>query len=55
MYNKLPTFREYLDAELKDKEFQRLFEEEGKKLEIGYKIAKLRQKFGLTQKQLPLY
>ena len=29
-----------------------LFEEEGKKLEIGYKIAKLRQKFGLTQKQL---
>lgn len=52
MYNKLPTFREYLDEELKDKEFQKLFEEEGRKLEIGYKIAKLRQKFGLTQKQL---
>ena len=52
MYHKLPTFREYLDEELKDKEFRKLFEEEGKKLEIGYKIAKLRQKFGLTQKQL---
>lgn len=49
---KLPGFRDYLNEELKDKEFRKFYEEEGRNLEIGYKIARLRQKFGLTQKQL---
>ncbi len=49
---KLPTLRDYLNEELKDKEFKKFYEEEGRKLEIGYKIAQLRQKLGLTQKQL---
>jgi len=52
MPQKLPTFKEYIKEELKDKEFKKLFEEEGRKLEIGFKIAKLREKLGLTQKQL---
>lgn len=52
MMKKLPGFRDYLNEELKDKEFRKFYEEEGRNLEIGYKIARLRQKFGLTQKQL---
>lgn len=52
MMKKLPRFRDYLNEELKDKEFRKFYEEEGRNLEIGYKIARLRQKFGLTQKQL---
>ena len=52
MIKKLPEFRDYLNEELKDREFRKFFEEEGRKLEIGYKIAQLRQKLGLTQKQL---
>lgn len=52
MMKKLPEFRDYLNEELKDKEFRKFYEEEGRNLEIGYKIARLRQKFGLTQKQL---
>lgn len=52
MRQKLPTFKEYLSEELKDKEFRKFYEEEGRKLEIGYKIAQLRAKLGFTQKQL---
>ena len=52
MMKKLPRFRDYLNEELKDKEFRKFYEEEGRNLEIGHKIARLRQKFGLTQKQL---
>ena len=52
MYHKLPTFKEYLNDEFEDKEFRKFYEEEGRKLEIGYKISKLREKLGLTQKQL---
>ena len=52
MYQKLPTFKEYIGEELKDKEFRKFYEEEGRKLEIGYKIARLRQKLGFTQKEL---
>ena len=52
MIKKLPEFKDYLKEELKDKEFKQYFDEEGKKLQVGYKIAQLRHKFGLTQKQL---
>ncbi len=51
MPQKLPTFKEYISEELKDKEFRKFYEEEGRKLEIGYKIARLREKFGFTQKR----
>ena len=49
---KLLKFREMLQEELKDKEFRKYYEEEGRKLAIGQKIAKLRHKLGLTQEQL---
>ena len=52
MLKKLPEFRDYLNEELKDPRFRKLYEEEGRKLQIGYKIAQLRNKLGLTQKQL---
>ena len=52
MSKKLPTFKEYISEELKDKEFRKFYEEEGRKLEIGFKIARLRQQLGITQKQL---
>ena len=52
MIKKLPTFKDYLNEELKDKEFRKFHEQEGRNLEIGFKIARLRQKLGLTQKQL---
>lgn len=46
------TLKEVVSEELKDKEFKRYYEEEGRRLAIGYKIARLRQRFGLTQKEL---
>ena len=52
MSEKLLKFDDFLQEQLKDKEFKKFFEEEGRKLEIGYKIAQLRDKLGLTQKQL---
>jgi len=52
MHQKLPTFREYINEELKDKEFKKFYDEEGRSLEIGFKIARLRNKVGFTQKQL---
>ncbi len=52
MTKKLDSFRGYLEEELKDEEFKKHYEEEGRKLEIGYKIARLRHKLGLTQMQL---
>jgi len=52
MTKKLLDFQDVLKEELKDKEFKRYYEEEGRRLELGYKIAKLRQKLGLTQKEL---
>lgn len=41
---KLLDFQDVLKEELKDKEFKKYYEEEGKSLEFGYKIAKLRHK-----------
>lgn len=52
MAKKLLDFQDVLKGELKDKEFKKYYEEEGRRLELGYKIAKLRQKQGLTQKEL---
>ena len=52
MSQKLATFKEFISEELKDKEFSKFYDEEGRKLEIGYKIALLREKLGITQKQL---
>lgn len=52
MAKKVLDFQDVLKKELKDKEFKKYYEEEGRKLELGYKIAKLRQKRGLTQKEL---
>lgn len=52
MIKKLTKFDDDLKEQLKDKEFRRYFEEEGRKLEIGYKIARLRNKLGLSQSQL---
>jgi len=52
MAKKLLDFQDVLKEELKDKEIKKYYEEEGRRLELGYKIAKLRQKLGLTQKDL---
>ena len=46
------TLKEIVSEELKDKEFKRYYEEEGRRLAIGYKIARLRQRLGLTQKDM---
>jgi len=46
------TLREVVTKELEDKDFKKFYEEEGRRLALGYKIAKLRQKLGLTQKDL---
>ena len=47
---KLLNFDDFIKEELKDSEFKKHFEEEGKNLAIGYKIAQLREKLGITQK-----
>ena len=52
MAKKLLDFQDVLKQELKNKDFRKYYEEEGKKLEIGYKITKLRHSLGLTQKEL---
>ena len=45
-------FDKYLKAKLKDPEFKRLYDEEGNKLEIAYKIHQLRRSQGISQLQL---
>ncbi|OGX52953.1 MAG: hypothetical protein A2321_02540 [Omnitrophica WOR_2 bacterium RIFOXYB2_FULL_45_11] len=52
MAKRLLGFQDVLREELKDREFKKLYEEEGRRLALGYKIAKIRQKRGLTQKEL---
>lgn len=52
MNKKLLRFQDVLNEKIKDEEFKKLYEEEGRKLDIGYKIAKLRHRFCSTQKQL---
>ena len=52
MAKKLLDFQDVLKEELRDKEFQKFYEEEGQRLALGYKIAKIREKSGLTQEEL---
>lgn len=52
MGSKLLKFQDVLQQELKDKDFRKHYEEEGRKLEVGYKVAQLRHKIGMTQEQL---
>ena len=46
------TLKKVVAKELKDEQFKKFYEEESQRLDLGYKIAKLRQKIGLTQKEL---
>lgn len=45
-------FQEYLNKQLKNKEFKKLYDEYGKQLEIAYRIAKLRKEKKMSQIEL---
>ena len=49
---KIRTFRSRLRKELKDPEFKTHYQEERQALKLAMKIAKLREKKGLSQQQL---
>jgi ribosome-binding protein aMBF1 (putative translation factor) len=49
---KVRTFRSRLDEDLKDPVFKVHYEEERQALKLAMKIAKLREKRGLSQQQL---
>lgn len=49
---KMRTFDERLKEDLKDSRFKELFQEEYNKLQVGLKLAELREQAGLTQKAL---
>jgi len=49
---KLPTFREHLKEELKNKKFAIEFEKEYDLAKLGFALSELRKAKGLTQKQL---
>ncbi|MEK6682666.1 MAG: helix-turn-helix transcriptional regulator [Nitrospirota bacterium] len=49
---KIQTFKEHLKEELKDPEFRKYFEEERQALDLAIKIARLREKKGLSQQNL---
>ncbi|OGH56665.1 MAG: hypothetical protein A3G34_05105 [Candidatus Lindowbacteria bacterium RIFCSPLOWO2_12_FULL_62_27] len=49
---KIRTFQEHLKKELKDPEFRKHFDEERRALALAIKISKLRERRGLTQKEL---
>lgn len=46
------TFRSHLKEMLEDEEFAKLYNEEQQLIEISLKIAELRKKAGITQKEL---
>jgi transcriptional regulator with XRE-family HTH domain len=50
--SKKTNFDEYLEEQLKDPEFAERFERAGKGWELALQIAALRQKAGLSQKEL---
>ena len=50
--SKVRTFRSRLQEDLKDPEFKVQYEEERAALQLAMKIAKLREKRGLSQQQL---
>lgn len=49
---RLMSFDLYLKEQLKDPKFKKLYDEEGKQLEIAYQILQLRKKQGISQSQL---
>jgi len=49
---KVRTFRSRLREELKDPEFKSHYQEERQALKLAMKIAKLREKKGLSQQQM---
>lgn len=51
---KRTNFDKYLDDQLKDPEFAARFEQAGESWEVALQIAALRQKAGLSQKELAL-
>ena len=51
---KKTNFDKYLDDQLKDPEFAVRFEQAGESWEVALQIAALRQKAGLSQKELAL-
>jgi DNA-binding XRE family transcriptional regulator len=48
---KIRTFQERLREDLKDPEFRKHFEEERRALDLALKIAKLRERKGLSQQE----
>lgn len=50
--SKIRTFRSRLNEDLKDPEFREHYQEERQALILALKIAKLREKKGLSQQQL---
>jgi len=50
--SKVRTFKSRLREDLKDPEFKALYQEERQALILAMKIAKLREKKGLSQQQL---
>ena len=50
--DKIRTFRSRLREDLKDPEFKAHYQEERQALKLAMKIAKLREKKGLSQQQL---
>ena len=49
---KLDSFEDYLVEELKDPEFKKGYEEEKRKLHLGYQIFLARERLGITQQEL---
>ena len=49
---KRTNFDEYLDSQMKDPEFASRFEQAGDSWEVALQLAALRQKAGLSQKEL---
>jgi ribosome-binding protein aMBF1 (putative translation factor) len=48
----MKSYRDYLNKELADPEFKKLYEEEMYLLELGLRIAEARQHLGISQKEL---
>ncbi len=46
------SFERYLAQQMKNKAFKEAYEEEGRRLEIAYRILQLRKKQRLSQKEL---
>ena len=46
------TLHQVLDRKLRDPEFRKHYEEEGRKLDLGLKITKLRKHLGMSQAML---